>query len=155
MKEIKSKKYEKIEKKSQFNRQDPGLPYGVSERTISEYAGDGKDYSRYNRKGFSEIDIPWVDFVRWYGEPIPIFNNIGDSPNVEINYTYDYIQDNSGNFHPENVKIVSGIIEGESIADMDLLAALGDWGEDKIFSDIEIDESDSQEAYDYNDEYGF
>ena len=134
MKEIKSRKYAKIEKTSQVSLPgDPGLPPGVTERMISDSAGDGEDNSKYGQQGFAEIDVNWGEFADWYesaGDVFPLPNTGIDT--VAIDFKYDYIE-NWGESDPQNIRVVSAkVYPSQQIADPNILAALGEYYMDDL-----------------------
>ena len=153
MKEIKSKKYLSLLKNAQKNLPsslpgDSALPPGVTEKMIADTSGDSlEDRSKYGQEGYSELVVDWKAFAQWF-EYEDGMNDLSENTQisrgypsegssiVELNYTYDFIDDQMG-FHSENINPISGKIDkNQSITDKNLLDGLVDYFEDQIKEDI-------------------
>jgi len=153
MKEIKTSRYLKKEAiYGDFPIGDPGLPENLTERDIP---GSIDSNEEDRRGGETEIDVNWPKFNQWFergGGHLPEVLKIRMMPTtvwVSYKYSYNY-NENSAN----NIKIIKikDYETGKIITDSHLLESLGEYFNEEIKNDIEIEEDDAklESSPDYN-----
>ena len=121
---------------------DPGLPGQMTERDIP--SSPDTDEST-NNNGEIEVEVNWPEFNRWFatGGEESLWKDRLSIGSVHLNYTYNYDYVNN---EANNIKIKSLKENGTEniIKDPYILESFGEYFEDRIRDDIEIQEEDSK-----------
>ena len=128
----------------------PDFPPGVSQRDVDENARDivGSD-DMYGQQGFFETNINWDALMESHlslgYDVTPAMDAIDGEVEIEIYYTFDYIQDAMYGYTPTNIKVTQANLKTRmgnvAVDDEDLLYRLKEDFEDKIRNDIKQDAS--------------